>query len=101
MLVLEPYVTSSNWQTDEQCAGQKMALNAAETYIVLLVQHMAVHKIRLRLATEAQPETTRVPTRWKTDGDGRARGGREDIWPISDITLTVKVYLKRCCELTG
>ena len=78
-----------------------MALNAAETYIVLLVQHMAVHKIRLRLATEAQPETTRVPARWKTDGDGRARGGREDIWPISDITLTVKVCSERRCELTG
>jgi hypothetical protein len=68
-----------------------MALNAAETYIVLLVQYMASHKVRLRLASEAQPEATRVPVRWKTDGDGRARGGRDDIWPISDITLTVKV----------
>jgi hypothetical protein len=60
-----------------------MALNAAETYIALLVQHMASHKVRLRLASEAQPEATRVPVRWKTEGDGRARGGREDIWPIS------------------
>jgi hypothetical protein len=71
-----------------------MALNAAETYIVLLVQHMAVHKVRLRLASEAQPEATKVPTGWKTEGDGRARGGSEDIWPISDITLTVKVRSK-------
>lgn len=68
-----------------------MALNAAETYIVLLIQHLATHKIRLRLATEAQPEATRVPTRWKMNGDGRARGGREDVWPVNDITLTVKV----------
>jgi hypothetical protein len=71
-----------------------MALNAAETYIVLLVQHMASHKVRLRLASEAQPEGTRMPVRWKTDGDGRARGGCEDIWPISDITLTVKVMFE-------
>jgi hypothetical protein len=77
-----------------------MALNAAETYIVLLVQHMASHKFRLRLASEVQPEATRVPGRWKTDGDGRARSGREDIWPISDITLTVKVYFRHCYELT-
>ena len=100
MLVLEPYVTSSKWQPDEQCAGQKMALNAAETYIVLLVQHMATHKVRLLLASEAQPEATRVPARWKTDGDGRARGGREDIWLISDITLTVKVCPRYCYKLT-
>ena len=78
-----------------------MALNAAETYIVLLVQHMASQKIRLRLASEAQPEATRVPIRWKTDGDGRARGGREDVWPVSDITLTVKVCPYNGCELTG
>ena len=78
-----------------------MALNAAETYIVLLVQHMASQKIRLRLASEAQPEATRVPIRWKTNGDGRARGGREDVWPVSDITLTVKVCRSHGCELTG
>lgn len=77
-----------------------MALNAAETYIVLLVQRMASHKVRLRLASEAQPEATRVPLGWKTRGDGRARGGREDIWPISDITLTVKVCPRDRCELT-
>jgi len=77
-----------------------MALNAAETYIVLLVQHMASQKIRLRLASQAQPEATRVPIRWKTDGDGRARGGREDVWPVSDITLTVKVCPGHSCELT-
>lgn len=77
-----------------------MALNAAETYIVLLAQHMAAHKVRLRLASEAQPGATSVPVRWKTDGDGRARGGREDIWPISDITLTVKVCPRDRCELT-
>jgi hypothetical protein len=76
-----------------------MALNAAETYIVLLVQYMASHKVRLRLASEAQPEATRVPVRWKTDGDGRARGGRDDIWPISDITLTVKVCPAHNCKL--
>jgi hypothetical protein len=77
-----------------------MALNAAETYIVLLVQYMASNKIRLRLATEAQPEASRVPVKWKTEGDGRARGGREDVWPISDITLTVKVCFRTLYQLT-
>jgi hypothetical protein len=76
-----------------------MALNAAETYIVLLVQYMAAHKVHLRLASEAQPVATRVPVRWKADGDGRAREGREDIWPISDITLTVKVCPIHNCKL--
>jgi hypothetical protein len=76
-----------------------MALNAAETYIVLMVQYMAAHKVRLRLASEAQPEATQVPVRWQTDGDGRARGGREDVWPISDITLTVKVRPTHDCKL--
>jgi len=74
-----------------------MALNAAESYLVLLVQYMSTNKTRLRLATDAQPEASRVPATWKTGGDGRARGGREAIWPINDITLTVKVcfrYLK-------
>lgn len=77
-----------------------MALNAAETYIVLFVQYMATNGVNLRLATEAQPEASRVPLKWKTDGDGRARGGREDIWPISDITLTVKVSTHHRCRLT-
>jgi hypothetical protein len=78
-----------------------MALNAAETYIVSLVQHMATHKVGLCLASEAQPEATRLPVRWKDDGDGRARGGREDIWPISDITLTVKVCSKVSLKIDG
>lgn len=73
-----------------------MAMNAAQTYMVLLVQHLATNKTRLRLATEAQPEDSRVPVEWKINGDGRARGGQEDIWPINDITLTVKVRSTRC-----
>jgi hypothetical protein len=68
-----------------------MAMNTAQTYLVLLVQHLAVSKARLRLATEAQAQDSRVPAEWKIDGDGRGRGGQEDIWPINDITLTVKV----------
>ena len=71
-----------------------MALNAAETYLVLLVQYMLTNKTRLRLATDAQSEASRVPATWKTGGDGRARGGREEIWPINDITLTVKVCFR-------
>jgi hypothetical protein len=66
-------------------------MNAAQTYLVLLVQHLSSNKARLRLAGEAQPQDSRVPAVWKTDGDGRARGGQDHIWPINDITLTVKV----------
>jgi hypothetical protein len=81
-----------------QCPGQIMAITTAETYIVMLIQYLDSRGARLRLASEAQPEASRIPTWWKTNGDGRARGGREQIWPINDVTLTVKVSLKFVCR---
>jgi hypothetical protein len=64
-----------------------MAITTAQTYIVMLVQQLSSLRGKLRLASEAQP----VPSWWISKGDGRARGGREHIWPINDVTLTVKV----------
>lgn len=78
----------------EQCPGQGMAMSVAKIWLETVTEHLITRSITMSLAKEAQPVPSRVPEWWNTtQGDGRGRGGREAVWPVSDIILTVKVSI--------
>lgn len=75
-----------------QCPGQNMAMSVAKIWLETVTEYLTTRDLSLSLAKEAQPVLSRVPEWWSgPQGDGRGRGGREAIWPVSDIILTVKV----------
>lgn len=69
-----------------------MAMSVAKIWLETVAEYLSTRDLSMGLAKEAQPEVSRVPSWWSgPEGDGRCRGGRDVIWPVSDITLTVKV----------
>lgn len=78
-----------------QCPGQNMAMSTAKIWLETVTEFIITRNLSMRLAKEAQPAMSRVPDWWATpQGDGRGRGSREEVWPVSDIILTVKVSPK-------
>lgn len=70
-------------------------MSVAKIWLETVTEHMITRGISMSLAAEAQPALSRVPEWWNTpQGDGRGRSGRETVWPVSDIILTVKVSFR-------
>ncbi|ORY21852.1 cytochrome P450 [Naematelia encephala] len=84
------------------CLGQPFALTLVHTFLILLFRHLdslgsdrgeneSSGSFQLQLAVDAQPAETRMPESWKgKEGDGRARDGRDRVWIMGDVILTVK-----------
>lgn len=67
-------------------------MSVARIWLETVTEYMSTRGLSMSLAKEAQSVLSRVPDWWNTSqGDGRGRGGRESVWPVSDIILTVKV----------
>jgi hypothetical protein len=70
-----------------QCLGLNLAYNEVSFFLTVLLP-----KFRLHLAPEYQPEGSAPRAEWKKDDDkqmGRVRFER--IWPLSSVTMYVKV----------
>jgi hypothetical protein len=81
---------------DNQCLGQPFAMTAAMTFLVHLTHMLRAPgqtPLKLVLAPDAQAPETRMPDSWRspTDGDGRARQGRDRVWVVAEVVLAVKV----------
>ena len=69
-----------------------MAMSVAKIWLETVTEYLTTQNFTMSLAKNAQPAPSRVPGWWNTpQGDGRGRGAREAVWPVSDIILTVKV----------
>lgn len=84
--------TRTEMLTKNQCPGRHLAQQVASAWLEVAAVYLADNNLSFKLASEAQPALSLLPSWWAgKDGDGRGRGGREKIWPVSDIILTVKV----------